>query len=77
MGMTYLLSRDDATGRYNLQREEAELDLRSRQGITQRDIQTWLDIEAWLSNFMDTKLFQKSEWEMIDQEIELESIVEP
>ncbi|UIE38873.1 hypothetical protein [Leptodesmis sichuanensis] len=48
-GITYLLSRDDATGEYNLQREESDLDLRSHQGITPRDIQTWLEIEKWLS----------------------------
>ncbi len=48
-GMTYLLSRDDATGEYNLQREESDLDLRSHQSITQRDIQTWIEIEEWLS----------------------------
>jgi len=63
-GMTYCLSRDDATGDYNLQREETGLDVRSHQGITPRDIQTWLDIEQWLSTMMDIDFLQQSEWEI-------------
>lgn len=63
-GMTYLLSRDDATGDYNLQREETELDVRSQQGITSRDIQTWLDIEQWLSTMMDIDFLPQPEWEI-------------
>jgi hypothetical protein len=38
----YLISRDDATMTYNLQREDAQL-------ISRTDVQTWQDVDIWLS----------------------------
>ena len=76
-GLTYRLSRDDATGDYNLQREETGWDVQSHQGITQRDRQTWLDIEQWLLEFVGIGSSQSSIWENFDWESGSESIVEP
>jgi hypothetical protein len=73
-GMTYLLSRDDATGEYNVQREESGLDLRSRQGITQHDIQTWREIEEWLSAFVEMDSSQYSAWDNFGWEVGTENI---
>jgi hypothetical protein len=76
-GMTYLLSRDDTTGDYNLQREGSDLDLRSKQGITQRDLQAWLEIGEWLSDFVEMKPDYPSEWEVFDREKQPNSVIEP
>jgi hypothetical protein len=76
-GLTYRLSRDDATGNYNLQREETGLDVQSHQGITQQDRQIWLDIEQWLLEFVGIGSSQSSIWENFDWESGSESIVEP
>ena len=45
----YIVSRDDGTGSYNLQREGTELNLSIDQGVTQEDVKTWSDIGAWVT----------------------------
>lgn len=45
----YILSRDDATGTYNVQREGAAMALANGQGVTQHDIQAWAAIGSWLT----------------------------
>lgn len=47
-GLNYFLSRDDASGSYNLQREDTGLGLTPPQGISQVDLQAWAGVADWL-----------------------------
>lgn len=47
----YIVSRDDKIGSYNLQREGTRLDLSIGQGVTQENVKTWTDIEAWIAEY--------------------------
>jgi hypothetical protein len=47
----YIVSRDDKTGSYNLQREGTRLDLSIKQGVTQEDVKTWTDIGTWITEY--------------------------
>lgn len=44
----YLVSRDDATMVYNVQREDTNLNLQTCNGITTQDVQRWQSIQGWL-----------------------------
>lgn len=45
----YFISRDDATGTYNISKSGSEMNLRTGQGITQNDVQVWTTIGEWLT----------------------------
>ncbi|MDX2244956.1 MAG: hypothetical protein NW224_30135 [Leptolyngbyaceae cyanobacterium bins.302] len=45
----YLVSRDDATGAYNVGRQGSPMNLRNREGVTETDVQIWAAIGEWLT----------------------------
>lgn len=63
----YIVSRDDATGSYNLQQEGSNLDLSTGQGITQADVKTWAEIDTWVAECQrladETAQTSKNGWE--------------
>jgi hypothetical protein len=46
--ISYQLSRDEVTGAYNVRREDTQLNLQTRQNLTQEDVQNWRMVRLWL-----------------------------
>jgi hypothetical protein len=77
-GLTYRLSRDDATGAYNLQRAETELDVQSHQSITPRDVEIWLEIEQWLAAQIATDFYPEDfDWDLGLDWVSEEAVSDP
>ncbi|BAU13051.1 relaxase/mobilization nuclease family protein [Leptolyngbya sp. NIES-3755] len=48
-GCAYLVSRDHLTSTYNVRCENSEMNLQLFQGITDRDLENWQDLDRWLN----------------------------